>query len=527
MASVPQGHVAVEGSERPPVADARRAGDVDPKRRIEVTVTVRARTSDEELERLAVAPMQGDGEHVDREGFAERHGAAAEDLERVEQFAREHGLEVVESSAARRAVALAGTISEMADAFGVSLALYEHPELGTYRGRTGPVYIPQALGQVVTGVFGLDDRPQAEPHFRRREIPDGEFEPHAAPGSFAPNEVARLYDFPSEGNGEGQTVAVIELGGGFRMDDLSSYFAGLGIAPEPQVTAVAVDGADNTPTGDPNGPDGEVMLDIEVIGAVAPGARIVVYFAPNSTRGFLDAVSMAIHDAQNSPSVVSISWGQAEGNWTEQALRAFDRAFKEAGALGVSVCCASGDDGSNDNINDGHAHVDFPAASPFVLACGGTRLESTGAQIREVVWHEPGGGASGGGISEFFTVPAYQQSADVPPSVNPGHKQGRGVPDVAGDADPGTGYKIRVDGRDAVFGGTSAVAPLYAALIAIINQQRGRSAGFLNPVLYGQPAAGAFRDVVSGDNGAYHARPGWDPCTGLGSPDGSRVLSAI
>jgi kumamolisin len=524
MASARQDRVAVEGSEREPVPDARRVGDVDPDREINVTVTVRPRSDD-----LPDTEQDESAPRMSREELAKRHGADEDDLERVRQFAEGHGLQVEDASRARRTVVLRGRIADMRDAFGVDLELYEHPELGTYRGRTGAVHVPSDLGDVVEGVFGLDDRPAAMPRLRRLQEREGEIEPRAGATSYAPNEVAGLYRFPTDVNGSGQTVAIIELDGGYKSEDLTTYFNALGIQPSPQVTAVGVNGGGNNPVGDPNSADGEVMLDIEVVGAIAPGAHIVVYFAPNTTGGFLNAITTAVHDTTHKPSVISISWGLAEDRWTEQARRAFNRAFREAGVVGVSVCVASGDDGSRDGVGDGRAHADFPAASPRVLACGGTRLESSGTTItREVVWHEPSGGATGGGVSEFFPLPGYQQHADVPKSVNPGHHEGRGVPDVAGDADPVTGYKVRVDGRDGVIGGTSAVAPLYAALIALINEKRGRAAGFLNPVLYRDDAAsGGFNDITEGSNGDYHADAGWDACTGLGSPKGDALLNAL
>ncbi|HJZ49946.1 MAG TPA: S53 family peptidase, partial [Roseiflexaceae bacterium] len=270
-------------------------------------------------------------------------------------------------------------------------------------------------------------------------------------------------------------------------------------------------------------------------GAVAPGARIAVYFAPNTDDGFLNAIKTAIHDDLRKPSVISISWGAPESGppnvaWTAQAMQAFDQAFQDAATLGVTICCSSGDNGSSDGVNDGKAHVDFPAASPFVLACGGTHLEANGTAIaQEVVWNDgASGGATGGGISDVFALPSYQSDANIPPSANPGRHVGRGVPDVAGDADPATGYQVLVDGQASIFGGTSAVSPLYAGLIALINQSLGKPAGFVNPLLYGQArAAGAVHDITSGDNGAYLARAGWDACTGLGSIDGNRLLHAL
>jgi len=236
--------------------------------------------------------------------------------------------------------------------------------------------------------------------------------------------------------------------------------------------------------------------------------------------------------------VISISWGAAEVYWTSQAMQAMDQAFQAAAALGINVCCASGDNGSSDGVTDGQAHVDFPASSPHVLACGGTRLEATYDTLSsqyvissEVVWNDdPAASATGGGVSDVFPLPVWQANANIPASINDQHS-GRGVPDVSGDADPQTGYKVRVDGQNVVFGGTSAVAPLWAGLIALINQQLGQSVGFLNPILYQNydlfAQVNALQDVTSGNNGGYSAKQGWDACTGLGSPDGANLLDAL
>ncbi len=205
-----------------------------------------------------------------------------------------------------------------------------------------------------------------------------------------------------------------------------------------------------------------------------------------------------------------------------------DQAFQAAAALGITVCCAAGDNGSGDGVTtDQLAHVDFPASSPYALGCGGTRLEAANNQVTsEVVWS-----ATGGGVSDFFTLPTWQANAGVPPSANPDHHVGRGVPDVAGDADPQTGYDVYVDGQSVVFGGTSAVAPLWAGLIALMNQQRGQPVGYLNPKLYQNYQrlikAEALRDVTSGDNGAYSAGLGWDACSGVGTPKGAKLRAAL
>ena len=270
--------------------------------------------------------------------------------------------------------------------------------------------------------------------------------------------------------------------------------------------------------GDRSGANGEVALDIQVAGGVAPGARIAVYFAPNTSQGFVDAISQAVHDDDNTPSVISISWGSSEENWSAQALRAMNAALKDAAALGVTVTAASGDGLATDGESDGEVHVDYPASDPYVLGCGGTRLTaSNGAIEEEVVWKSNGGG-TGGGVSTRFARPAYQSSVAVPDPASAAG--GRGVPDVAGDADPDTGYRIVTDGSWSVVGGTSAVAPLWAAIVAGLNAARGEPLGLFHAALYENDSA--LRDVTEGDNRSgslgYAAAPGWDPCTGLGSP---------
>ncbi len=266
-----------------------------------------------------------------------------------------------------------------------------------------------------------------------------------------------------------------------------------------------------------------MALDIEVIGAIAPGARIAVYFADNTDQGFLDGINAAIHDKVRKPSVISISWGGPESSWTPQSMNAFNAAFHDAALLGISVCVASGDNGSDDGVGDGANHADFPASSPWVLACGGTRLHANrGKIISETVWNDGAdGGASGGGLSAHFSVPLYQQNIKAVSGR-------RGVPDVAGDADPESGYLTIVDGQSGVIGGTSAVAPLWSALIALFNQELGRNVGWLHPYLYGAAVqAGALRDITQGNNGSFSAQKGWDACTGLGTPNGQALLAVL
>ncbi len=481
----------------------------DPNARATISILLRPKKA---LPTIDSAPV-----HVlSREAYAREYGASREDLDAVHAFAKAGDLAVTASDSARRTVHVEGTLAALSAAFGTTLSMVTIDGGTPFRARSGSLSVPAAIGDIVRGVFGLDEREQTRRHSRPAL---------RARSGVSPAAVADAYGFPA-GTGAGQTIALVELGGGYVESDLKKYFKKLKMTT-PTVSSVSVNSAKNAPTGNANGPDAEVMLDIEVAGAVAPGAKIVAYFAPNTDQGFLDAITTAIHDTTHAPSIVSISWGGPESVWTAQATRNFDDAFTAAAMLGITVTVAAGDNGSTDGETDGLQHVDFPASSPHVLACGGTTLHFSQAEIAsEVVWNDGStGGATGGGISDVFPIPMWQQSANVPPSVNAGARVGRGVPDVAGNADPETGYEVIVDGSATVIGGTSAVAPLWAGLIARINANAGKNVGFVNPQLYAMPSA--LRDITSGDNGAYVAGSGWDACTGLGSPDGPLLESLL
>jgi len=560
--------IRLRGSDRKPVPGAKVTGVVDPKEHIEITIRLRrrARISDEDLMQMGAQKPRERAPALSREEFTKRFGANPADVARIEAFAHAHGLVVTDSNIGQGTVRLKGSVGSFNAVFGVKLQHYAKGRALKYRGRTGPIYVPKELHNVIVGVHGLDNRPVAKPHSRRLRPAKGQRwsgkgatarKRRTAPArTFTAPEIARLYNFPSGLTGKGQCVALIELndtnkagnpsGVGYRASDIRAYFEQLGIA-EPTVVPVSVDGVANVPGPDPGGDD-EVTLDIEVAGAVAPGATIAVYFAPNTTNGFIDALNTAIHDAERQPSVVSISWGGPEdlmGQVDDQFIQGLHQAMRDAAQLGVTVCCAAGDDGSADMGDgadgnpawDGIPHADFPSSSPFALACGGTKLvASQGTVLSEVVWNEGRlHGAGGGGVSTAFPLPPYQQNACVPRS--PKNTAGRGVPDLAGNADPMTGYRVVVGGKVNTIGGTSAVAPLVAGLIALINEDLantpGTTAGFLNPQLYGA-AASAFRDVTSGNNdiegnlnGKYTAVAGWDACTGLGVPDGAQLLQNV
>jgi kumamolisin len=475
---------------------------------IDVTLVLRRRT-----ETTPQAAFWPQAPRWQRGEFGEHYGADPADLDSLRGFAKQHGLTETGNDPHRRVLHLRGTPEALGKAFGVTLGQYQ---LGNQPPFVGCGHAPTLPAEVIA-VLGLDRRPVAQPRSRR---------PNATPNtSYTPLQLGQLYNFPSGTDGTGETIGIIELGGGFSTSDLSRYFSGLGISPEPNVIAVAVAGGQNQPgSGDA---DDEVMLDIEVAGALAPGATIAVYFTANTDQGFYEAISQAAHDATNKPSVISISWGGPEDSWNSSSLAAMETALQDAAALGVTVTVAAGDNGSSDGESDGQPHVDFPASSPYSLGCGGTTLVASGTAIQsEVVWNETASneGATGGGVSIEYPLPTWQQNANVPAS--PSGSTGRGVPDVSGNADPMTGYQVLVDGQSTVIGGTSAVAPLWAALIARLNQSLGAPVGGVHAAIY-QIGESAFRDITQGNNGAYQAATGWDACTGLGSPNGQALLSAL
>jgi kumamolisin len=540
--------VEVPGSEKKPVHNAREVGDRPADEMVVVTIRVRHKKA---------LPKRVTEQLTPRE-YEETYGASKEDMAKVVAFAKSHGLEVIEKDAAKRKIAVRGPVDKIAAAFGTQLKTYAAPE-GEYRGREGSILIPEELAGVVVGVFGLDNRPVAKPHFRVTR-----FEPSAIVGegfaaaakvtahalgvrSFSPVDLAKRYFFPKHVTGKGQTVAIIELGGGFRPAELTKYFKKIGVAPAPKVSVASFPGAGKNTPGtdplDPDNPDVEVMLDIQVAAGVAPGARFVVYFAPNgSGHSFTTAVSAAIHDKESRPSVISISWGGPESAGPEpnQFEADMNDLIQAAAQLGITVCIAAGDNASADfaadnNAWDHHAHVDFPAASPFALSCGGTRINPDGTSPSEVVWHPGPNDGTGGGVSRVFDLPDYQKNAKVPKRKNPAGPVRRGVPDVAGNAAQESGYLILCDGQwfpDATaevkpVGGTSAVAPLWAGLIALLNEALGKPLGFVNPMLYKLAGSSAFSDIRAGNNGDYKAGAGWDACTGLGVPNGQALLAAL
>ena len=499
--------IVIEGSERyaPP---GKLTGLADPDKTAVVSVYIK-RAGDAQPGAL---PVRG-REAIRRDRERDLKGACT----RVQAFAEDNHLTVVERDEGRRLLKLSGRVQDLQTAFETSLQMFEDGA-SAFRGRTGPLTAPPEVAEVIEAVLGLDQRPVATPKSIRLPAT-------AAAEAHLPNAVANLYGFPSSTlTGEGVCIAIIELGGGVSEEDTAAAFEAMAL-PAPKVVAVSVGEGSNQPGKDIDA-DGEVALDVQVAGASAPKATLAVYFAPNTDQGFVDAITQAVHDATYKPSVMSISWGSAEDGWTGQAITAMTSAFQDAAEAGISVFAASGDGLATDGRSDGQAHVDFPASSPWVVGCGGTKLQARGAsRTGETVWNSNGGG-SGGGLSGLFPVPTYQSGLKLPSSVNKAGKAGRGVPDVAADADPDTGYQVVVDNQTQVIGGTSAAAPLWAGLFALAVQSAGKPLGQPHVLLYAHPSA--FNDVMSGNNKSnglgYEAAKGWDACTGLGTPQGAAIV---
>jgi len=350
--------------------------------------------------------------------------------------------------------------------------------------------------------------------------------PKKPQNSLSPPELASLYDFPKNLDGRGKAVGIIELGEGYHLTDLKTFFGGLSL-PVPRIVSVSVDSGSNSPASSHDGDDAEVEGDIEVIGAIAPRATIKVYFAPNTDLGFADVIAAA---AKDKISVLDISWGGPESSWTVQAIDQIDTILQQASARGITVVVSTGNNGVNDGVGDGRPHVEFPASSPWVLAVGGTSISvADGKILSEKVWNSgPYGGATGGGVSSLLDQPAWQQQLKVP--RRPDGTIGRGIPDVVAAANSAQGYWLYVDGTNAVLGGSQMSSALWAGLIVLLDQSLPHDVGYINPLLYEKIGpANILRLITSGDNGepgisGFRAGPSWSPAAGWGSPDGTRLL---
>ena len=527
-------HVVLSGSDRPRKHNARRVGDVDPASTVEVTVTVRGPD----------LPQVTPGRSMSREELERRYAASPADMETAGSELRRYGLEVLDGSPSTRSLRAHGTAAQMQAMFRADLGIYRH-DGEEFRGREGSLQIPASLEDIVTGVFGLDQRRVAR---RVPGIPPYEGSAQAlAEGALSPGDLEERYRFPA-GEGEGQTVAIAEFGGAYFASDLVTFCRqqgrpeatvrqiGLGVPVLTEQQVMALPAARREQVLEEAG---EVNMDVQIVAGLCPGADIIVYFATFDQKGWVDLLNEIVKGVPAGPVAVSVSWGLAEdsADFSAAARGVIDHRLQAAALLGTTVCVSAGDDGSGDQTPDGKAHVNFPASSPHVLAVGGTQLEAD----REVVWWQApgdrahGGGATGGGVSKVFPQPSWQ-TVEVS-SPEDGGSRGRIIPDISALAGPPY-YQLVLLGKPAPNGGTSAAAPLWAALIArsaaAANPQRAPV--FLAPLLYGAGPDGhplgtsVCRDITAGGNistppgWGFTAGPGFDAVSGWGVPDGPPLV---
>jgi kumamolisin len=544
--------VTLHNSKRLQPAGARSKDDVRPDEIIRVTVVVRSISSAEERKKAITnlsLQIPSKRKYLAPKDFNKLHGARNEDLQLVKKFAEHSKLRVIESSKERRCVILSGTAQQLSDAFQVDNRTYTH-EGQVYRSYPDAIQIPASLKGIIEAVLGLEDRPLMSHH---AFLAAAQHKIMAAGGVSARHtevrEVAEAYKFPTGANGKGQCIAIIELGGGFYESDIKKYFRTHKLH-QPKISVVEIEGARNNPAdpkyvkqvlealGVEHGSDEldkskfshamwtiESTLDVQLAGSFANAANIVVYYAPNNAHGKYQAITAALSSKKYPTSVISCSWGAVEETLPGDVVSSLNHVFQDAALRGVTICFSSGDRGENLAPN-GKPRVQFPASSPYVLSCGGTHWLKRERSIYEEVWNEslPKNfvAQSGGGVSKIFEQPEWQSGIRLQT-----RKSGRGVPDVAGKADIVTGYCMQVAGFDVTMGGTSAAAPMWAGLIARLNQELGCSIGYMNPFFY-KSCGSSFNDITKGNNGKhFKATPGWDPCTGWGSPDGKKLLAKL
>jgi kumamolisin len=515
--------VALAGSYRAAPEGAVEVGAVEPDERIAVTVHLKRRTPDRfapgsagDLARLSQPTTR-------RALAAERRRTHARAAARIRKLAKAYRVAVRGIDLAARTVTIEATAKRMSRLFGVTLRIYEDGHQ-RFRARVGELMVRKQIAPWTRAILGFDERPLVRRPAGRVRALAGVAEGHG----LWPTEIARLYGIPLDRDVSKICVGVVALGGGYLPSDLAKALAAMGREAPVVVDQSVVGNANNFGGG--TDADQEIALDLQILAGLLPKARIVVYFAGNTTRNLVGAINQALLDDVNRPQVLSVSWGSAETFWTDAARDAMQAALADAKRLQVSVLFAAGDELATGGLTDGKAHVWFPASSPYVLACGGTlpTLAADGIRVaNEVVWND-GAIGTGEGISDAFPVPAYQSGFALPPSVNNG-KLRRGVPDVAAAAAGRPGYRIVLNGTEMVKDGTSAVAPLWAALIAMANAARGGPVGFVNSTLYAN--APLFRWIIEGNNRVggtgYDAGAGWNACTGLGVPQGEDIIAAL
>ncbi|WP_338691492.1 S53 family peptidase [Bradyrhizobium sp. 26S5] len=523
--------IQLAGSYRAEPPGASYVGEVDPDERIVVTIYLKRRTPDAfqpgsagDLARLA--------KPITRHALATQrrrtHGRAAA---RIRKLAARYRVTVLEIDLSQRTVMLEATARLLSEVLGATLRVYDDGHC-RFRARVGALVVPKDIAPWTRAILGFDQRPVSRPPERLRALAGA-----GAGAGLWPTDVAARYGIPLDRDVSKVCVGIIALGGGYLATDLAKALTAMGRDP-PEVVDKAVTstaGAAAAPGignqfGGGTMSDEEIALDLQILAGLLPKARIVVYFAGNTIQSLVGAINQAIFDDVNRPQVLSVSWGSAEMFWSSSARDAMQAVLADAQRLKVTVLFAAGDELATGGLDDGKAHVWFPASSPYVLSCGGTQPAAGDADATlngEIVWND-GVSGTGGGISDVFPVPAYQSALALPASVNDGAVR-RGVPDVAAAAAATPGYRIVLNGAVLIKDGTSAVAPLWAGLIAIANAGRDAPLGFVNFTLYANQAL--FSPIEQGNNRVrgkgYDAGRGWNACTGLGVPKGADLVAAL
>lgn len=428
--------------------------------------------------------------YADRAAFSQETGADPAHVDTLRRFCAATGIEVVAEH--WRSLVMSASIPAFVEAFDAKVGIYEFPDGRRFRNRSGALHAPAEIASIVRGPFGLHQWP--------RSHAVGSLHSDVVP--LRPVEIASRYHFP-DADGSGETIGILQMRGAFSPDDFAKCMQAAGVAAKTPIVK-RVDNADLSHEI-ATAKDVESAIDTQIVGTLAPGAQIVVYATPDNERGVLDAIRTAIFDDEHKLSILSISFGFPEHLWTPAALAILNDLFAAAALLGVTIFCASGDHGAEVDA-EGKPHVLAPASSPFAHGCGGTQIEADGS--------ETGWAQTGGGFSERFGTPPWQKAGS-----------GRGVPDVAAQVRPG--YGVFFEGSQVAMGGTSAAAPMWAALTARINQRIGRPVGFFAPLLYDAAPGALFRDVLSGGNDRYACAAGWNPSTGLGVPIGDAIENAL
>ncbi len=506
-----------------------------PNKILDVGVFLRPNASSDELPEIAAFQdiTKKSQLIISRKDFEKKQGANQNDVKIIKAFAKLFNLKVGEVQMVERWIKLSGTIKSLERAFGISIFEFKH-DGKCYYYYQGIISIPEELDKVIECISGINNQPVLAKKILAEEfnVPGSTFKGEAV----FPQNFAKYYDFPAHLDGSGQCIAILAFRGGFEEKHLDSYFKKIGL-PKPEISTVELDGAKNQPTGGDD--DFESHMDLEIAGSLAPGAKIVVYFGQKSPMGVIRTLKAAIHDKKFNPGIISMSWGRLEKKvqqdfFSKDEINTMNRVLHEAAALNITVITSSGDLGSSGG--DSGLNIELPASNPFVLAVGGSQLHLKNKVIdHEDVWSEKINFkgkeyslSSGGGFSELFETPDYQKDL-VSESLNPNGK--RGIPDVAANASTSPGILLQVGDTEQISLGTSAAAPLWAALIARINQHlelKGLPrAGFINPALYHKELSKSFNQVLSGSNGEYKASSGWNPCTGLGTPNGNEVLKRL